>query len=162
MREFIGRKSGIRKGTWSNRSFIYIYIKNIYAQNRCLAVGWNCLKLGFCHDFWKFPMEKCGETPSDDTLIFFLCFTTSSVALLPWRRLIEIVLLSLLCNLFFYRQSLRSGLLSVLAADASLRRQAPEYFLGFFEVERKRRNITDVLNIKPKKSQERNITYVLT
>ena len=43
----------------------------------------------------------------------------------------EIVLLSLPSNLF-YRQSLRSGLLSVLAADASLRRQAPEYFSCFF------------------------------
>ena len=43
----------------------------------------------------------------------------------------EIVLLSLPSNLF-YRQSLRSGLLSVLAADASLRQQAPEYVSCFF------------------------------
>lgn len=37
----------------------------------------------------------------------------------------EIVSLSLPSNLF-YTQSLRSGLLSILAADASLRRQAPK------------------------------------
>ena len=43
----------------------------------------------------------------------------------------EIVPLSLASNLF-YTQSLRSGLLSVLAADASLRRQAPEYVSGLF------------------------------
>ena len=77
-------------------------------------------------------MEKCCKTPCPHISIFlFLCFTTSSVALLPWRRLMEIVLLSLPSNLF-YRQSLRSGLLSVLAADASLRRQAPEFFSCFF------------------------------
>ena len=66
----------------------YIYIYNIilfvyiYAQNPCLAVGWNCLKLGVCHDFWKFPMEKCCKTPSAHTsasfyIFLFLCFTTS-------------------------------------------------------------------------------------
>ena len=43
----------------------------------------------------------------------------------------EIVSLSLPSNLF-YIQSLRSGLLSVLAADASLRQQAPEYFSAYF------------------------------
>ena len=109
--------------------YIFIYI---YAQNRCLAVGWNCLKLGVLSWFLEISNGKMWRNAIwPHVSFFFLCFTTSSVALLPWRRLMEIVLLSLPSNLF-YRQSLRSGLLSVLAADASLRRQAPEYFSGFF------------------------------
>ena len=119
------------------KSLAYIHITwyyniYIYAQNRCLAVGWNCLKLGVLSWFLEISNGKMWRNAIwPHVNFFFLCFTTSSVALLPWRRLMEIVLLSLPSNLF-YRQSLRSGLLSVLAADASLRRQAPEYFSGFF------------------------------
>ena len=48
--------------------------ESVDAQNPCLAVGWNCLKLGVCHDFWKFPIEKCCKTPSAHTSAsFFSC-----------------------------------------------------------------------------------------
>ena len=71
------------------------------------------------------------------SIFLFLCFTTSSVALLPWRRLMEIVLLSLPSNLL-YRQSLRSGLRNI--TDLFTKTE-----------ESQERNITDVFNIKPKK-----------
>ena len=110
---------------------IYIYI---YAQNRCLGVSWNCLKVGVMYWFLEISNGQMLQNAirSHISIFLFLCFTTSSVALLPWRRLMEIVPLSLPSNRLFYTQSLHSGLLSVLAADASLRRQAPEYVSGLF------------------------------
>ena len=116
--------------------FLYIYIytyAHTYAQTRCLAVGWNCSKLVVLYWFLEISNGKMLQNTIRPciSIFLFLSFTTSSVALLPWRRLMEIVSLSLPSNLF-YTQSLRSGLLSVLAADASLRRQAPEYFSVFF------------------------------
>ena len=112
-----------------NIYIIYIYI---YAQNRCLAVGWNCLKLGVLSWFLEISNGKMWRnTIWPHVSFFFLVFHDIQCSFATLRRLMEIVLLSLPSNLF-YRQSLRSGLLSVLAADASLRRQAPEYFSGFF------------------------------
>ena len=108
--------------------YIYIYIRAKPLSRRRLKL----LKTGgFVMISGNFQWKNVAKRHLTTRQLFFLCFTTSSVALLPWRRLMEIVLLSLPSNLF-YRQSLRSGLLSVLAADASLRRQAPEYVSGFF------------------------------
>ena len=94
--------------------YIHIYIY-IYIRAKPLSRRWlKLLNTGvFVMISGNFQWKNVAKRHLTPRQLFFLCFTTSSVALLPWRRLMEVVLLSLPSNLF-YRQSLRSGLLSVL------------------------------------------------